>query len=72
MFAKAFEPVRNCHWYESDTPPVAVAVKAVVPPTHSEKPTGWDEIERPGFTIAVAIPDVALAHELPVELTTSW
>jgi len=72
MFAKGLEPVRDCHWYVCETPPVAVAVSDVVPPTHSEKPMGCAENERPGFTTAVAMFDVELEHELPTELTTSW
>jgi len=72
MFAKAFEPIRDCHWYVSETPPTAVAVNAVVPPTHSKKPAGWAENERPGFTTAVAVFDIELAQALPTELTTSW
>jgi len=72
MFTKAFEPVRVCHWYVRETPPVAVAVSGVVPPTHSEKPTGWAEYESPGFTTTVAMLDAELEQELPMELTTNW
>jgi len=71
MFEKGLEPVRDCHWYVNEIPPVAVAVRGVVPPTHSLKPTGCNVTEMPESTTAVAMLDVELAQELPTELTTN-